>query len=789
MGYYFNTKSKSTKKEEILITKKSVLDKEISNSKEIEGIFDDEEIIHNKKAIDTEKLNILKEKISDKEILVNKETAIKNAIFLKLGCNKITKINKDKIETDKVSKNIMLSAWNINCGITAGKPVPPPIVYKNNNPTSKVTFMSTWGIKCGIATYTSHLLNNINKYYGKDIIEIFPMNNKEDMYEIESNLIHLQHEFGIMPQKISSDTKVIITFHAVFKTPKALLKQFESDLNVAAYIVHSKIAGKVLRMNTKKAVYVIPHGSEIIKLPYESKSAIKKELNFDKLGIKDTDKCAFLFGFQSDNKNFGRVIEACKNTGVKLIISGSKSDHDFEAPEIVIPKFDKRNVVFLNKFLDDNEINMYASACDLLIFDYVPQKHYSCSGAMHRTIGSGNPVICSRVNHFSDIFEDDQCLKFKDQEELELKILKGLELWDEYSKKSLSYADLTSWENVSKMHLNVYNNYVDVIDIQNEDYKDKIVFVSSWNVKCGIALYTEDLLNSIKELNSEKSDNFKVIPIKSSYKLNAKLLHFQHEFGLMPFPQKVLGKVIMTWHSVGKINNRSMEESIHKFEKVNDIVAHIVTCEGALSQMKTSKDVYVVGLGTKLMKPITKEEARKILNIDNIKKPIGFIFGFQSANKNYDRLINAAKKTDIHLIICSSMHSCGYKVNIDDNNNITFVDKYLTDDEIDLYASASNILLFDYTSQNHYSSSSALHRTVGAGRPVVCHDTNHFNDIRHELDGALKFKNDKELENFIIEALKREKELGDKALDYAKRTSREEVAKKHIEIYSKYVDV
>lgn len=713
---------------------------------------------------------------------------ITNAINLKFVKDRVE--SKEKIQAKEISETQKISSaklWNVNCGL----PQPGPYItinYKNNKPETKITFMSTWGVKCGIATYTSYLLNNINKLHGDEIVDVFPLNDKDNVYKIDNDIVHIQHEFGIIPKRIETDSKVIITFHAIPKSSKYIIKQLESTFNVVGYIAHSKVIEKTLNLYTKKDVHLIPHGSEIITLDkqYSTKASIRKELNFDKLGISENDKCAFAFGFQSADKNFNRVIEACRNTNIKLIISGAKHENEYINKLV---SNDKKKVIFLNKFLNDTEINMYSSACDLLIFDYMPQKHYSCSGAMHRIIGSGNPVICSRINHFNDIIENEYCLKFDGQKELELKIKKSLEKSSEFSEKSLKYANETSWENVAKQHLSVYEKYTDVYkhnEYDNIDYKNKVVLVSSWGVKCGIALYTEDLFNNIKELYPNK---FEVRSIKSSYNLNAKLLHFQHEFGIMPVPPKVSGKVVITWHTAGNFSGKNnMDATIEKLEKLNDVVAHIVTCEGAAEYIKTSKDVYVVNLGSKLMKPITKQEARSNLGI-NIKKPIGFIFGFQSANKNYLRMISAAKKTNIHLIICSSMHSCGYNATISNNEDITFVEKYLTDDEIDLYASASDILLFDYAKQSHYSSSSALHRTIGAGRPVVCHDTNHFNDIKDELDGALKFKNEKELENCIIKALKNKDELGNRALEYAKRTSREEIAKRHIEIYSKYINL
>ncbi len=722
----------------------------------------------------------------DKEV----SAGVNSGIFLKFVNPKVQTLSKGESLAKKISNDIMLQAWNVNCGIPISDHS-TQLTYNNEDPNTKIVLVSTWDIKCGIATYTSYLLNNINninninKFHNNEIVGIFPMNKKNSIYKIDNDIIHLQHEFGIMPYTIETDSKVIVTFHTIHKNPKSMLASLESRFSVVGYIAHSEVIKRVLMENTYKDVHLIPHGSEIIELPYKSKSLIRKELNFDKLGINDNDICAFVFGFQSANKDYNILTNACKNVGVKLIISNATHENDDTNEPFT---GDGKHVICLNRFLSEIEIDMFSSACDLLIFDCMSENHYSCSGSMHRVIGSGNPVICSRVNHFDDLIENEDCLKFEDQKELELKIKEALDKKEEFSAKSLRYAEKTSWKTVAKQHLDVYNKYTDVYEnkeYDNIDYSNKVVFVSSWGVKCGIALYTEDLFNNVKEIQPNK---FEVRNIKSSYNLKAKLLHFQHEFGIMPVPPKVSGKVIITWHTVGNfVGNNNMSNNIKKFEKVNDIVAHIVTCEGARSVMKTTKDVYVVSLGSKLMKFITKENARKLLNISNIDKPIGFIFGFQSENKNYDRLIKAAKATNIHLIICSSVHSCGYNISIKKNEDITFVDKYLTDDEIDLYASASDILLFDYASQNHYSSSSAMHRTVGAGRPLVCHDTNHFNDIKTETDGVLKFKNDKELVKCILEALKRKDELGNKALEYAKRTSRENVAKKHLEIYSKYV--
>ncbi len=309
---------------------------------------------------------------------------------------------------------------------------------------------------------------------------------------------------------------------------------------------------------------------------------------------------------------------------------------------------------------------------------------------------------------------------------------------------------------------------------------NKIMFASTWGVKCGIALYTEDLINALNELSP---GSFIINPTNGGNlekNIEGTLNHLQHEFSIIPNPPNLNNKVIITWHTIPI----DIDNTVRIFENRLDVVAHIVPCAGACNYLHTSKDLYVVNLGSTLMPNISKEDARDRLDLKYVKKPIGFVFGFQSPNKNYERLINAAKNTGIHLIISGSTHQCGFKSRLISKGNMTFLDKYLSDEEINLFAIASDLLLYDYTDQSHYSSSSALHRTVGAGKPVVCANTNHFNDI----EGVPKFKNQQELEDGIRYALMNQESLGKLSLEYAKKTSWNEIAKRHIEIYKKYVD-
>ncbi len=345
--------------------------------------------------------------------------------------------------------------WAVAVAAPGSVADPYPSIPSGQKP---VMLVSTWGIRCGIATYTAHLLNAINKV--QDIAGIYPVNNRESSYSVDAGIVHIQHEFGIMPANLNSSSKMIVTFHTIPTNIKKTLDYFESKYNIVGYVTHFEKGRELISGGTRKEVWLIPHGSKVIPCVVNTRirECAREWLDFDKLGIKDGEDCAFMFGFQSGNKNADRLMNACKNAGIKLIISGGKHQCGFS--NININGMHSSNVLFLNRFLNDVETDLFALASDILLFDYVPQDHYSCSGAMHRVIGAGKPVICTRTNHFTDLEENVHGLKFKDQAELELKIKEGLERRDELGRNSFDYSITTSWENAARHHLEIYRRFL-----------------------------------------------------------------------------------------------------------------------------------------------------------------------------------------------------------------------------------------------------------------------------------------------------------------------------------------
>jgi glycosyltransferase involved in cell wall biosynthesis len=325
--------------------------------------------------------------------------------------------------------------------------------------------------------------------------------------------------------------------------------------------------------------------------------------------------------------------------------------------------------------------------------------------------------------------------------------------------------------------------YIVKLEEEDKSLSGKIVLASTWNISCGIATYTRYLFDSLDKI---VPGSFGVNPINDGelkYKSMGRLTHLQHEFGIVPNPPKIKGSLIITWHTVSKHTS----DAIKEYEYSNNVVAHIVHSEHARYDIDSSKDIMAIPHGSMLIPEMKKEVARRLLGIDT-DLPIGFVFGFQSGDKNYNRLISAAKNTGIHLIISGAPHNVATSIHIREDKNVTFINRFLVENEVNLYASASDILLFDYASKDHFSVSGAMHRIIGAGRPVVCSDVKHFGDIEHGYD-CLKFKDQNGLEKCIVDAFSNSEQLGLAARNYAEKTSWEKAARRHMDIYRMYTNI
>lgn len=327
---------------------------------------------------------------------------------------------------------------------------------------SHVAYVSTIGTACGIATYTKFLSDEVNKLY--------PVKLHRHVHEVEPTaLIHLQAEFGIFPyvdelvgERVENNYKVC-TFHTTMRNPQVLLDYYHTlDEHYDCHVVHNFLAKKYLKAYMKSSIYVIPHGS-ILFNPTPKDEARRK------LGLPLNRKMVFCFGFASASKGFEEVAKTAKKMKDTLfVISGAVHGFVGQHSKKVLErlKSSSNNVIVLGRYLTEDEINLYASACDCLLFNYkTPGFISSASGALHRVIAAGKPLVTSIDNRLIELEDGRDALKFKrgDVEEMEycLKlVLSDKELASKLGENARHLAEETSWQKIAKKHFELYEKLV-----------------------------------------------------------------------------------------------------------------------------------------------------------------------------------------------------------------------------------------------------------------------------------------------------------------------------------------
>ena len=349
-----------------------------------------------------------------------------------------------------------------------------------------IAMITSIGEKCGIATYSRFLSNEIKKY--------FPITLYRSLRDVKGNaLINLQHEFGIFPNieelisKELEDNYKVCTWHTVMRDPVGIMLQHYHtiDINYDAHIVHNYLAKKYLSAYTRRPVYVIPHGSYIFEPTPKKRARKLLNLPLDK-------KIVYCFGFAAETKGFIEVAKAShKLKDTLFVISGAVHDLLKDHSRQVINKIksvSSDNVIVLGKYLSEGEINLYASACDCLLFNYkTPRFVSSASGAMHRVLASGKPIVCTFDNRLIELEDGYHALKYVKGDIDGMIHCISLVLEDEDLASRLGInarrlAEKTSWREVAKMYIRVYNDIVGdalIIGGFTEDYYDKGYFADT----------------------------------------------------------------------------------------------------------------------------------------------------------------------------------------------------------------------------------------------------------------------------------------------------------------------
>lgn len=290
--------------------------------------------------------------------------------------------------------------------------------------------------QCGIATFTKDLKDGFKKIgISTTVVAMNDGLNRYDypddvVFEIEQNVIPsyihaaqflntnafdaviLQHEFGIfggddgmyiIQLLLRLRIPVVTTFHTVIDNPTKNQRKVVTEI--------ARYSRKLVSISQKGIellcdVYGLPkdqcthihHG--VHQIAPINISGLRK-----KLGVENK-KVLLTFGLLSRNKSIEVVINALsevvkKHPDTVYIVLGATHPHvmkqegeDYRLSLIrLVNKMGlEKNVIFINRFVSNEELFSFLALCDIYVIPYLGEKQIS-SGTLIYTMGAAKPII------------------------------------------------------------------------------------------------------------------------------------------------------------------------------------------------------------------------------------------------------------------------------------------------------------------------------------------------------------------------------------------------------------
>ncbi len=376
----------------------------------------------------------------------------------------------------------------------------------------KIAFIGTFPPReCGIGTFTNNLFNsmkvsNINREDGyesfvvamndMDLTYDYPeevkltirQEHQEDYLEAVkfinlsgADLCILEHEFGIfggqngvyiLPLLHRLEVPIIVTLHTILKAPsyneKAVLQVICKMANKIVVMSHKAIEFLVSIYNVpKKKIAFIEHGVPDIHFSAEKS---KKEFKLE------NKKVLLTFGFIGRNKGIETVIKALpkvveKHPEVIYIILGKTHPnvlrHSGEEYRIFLMRLVKsllleEHVIFLNEFINEQDLFKYLCASDIYITPYLNEAQIT-SGTLSYAVGVGSAVISTPYWHAAELLADGRgrFFDFNDSNGLTstlTELLDKPEVLNELKRKAYSFGRNITWPKTGEKYVAVAEN-------------------------------------------------------------------------------------------------------------------------------------------------------------------------------------------------------------------------------------------------------------------------------------------------------------------------------------------
>lgn len=160
---------------------------------------------------------------------------------------------------------------------------------------------------------------------------------------------------------------------------------------------------------------VIQHGNYMANYPNEMNRAMARE----KLGLDDAELVFLFLGAVRPYKGVLDLIEAFRLLAVdrtSLFIAGKPLNDEF-ARKIETAGADMDNVHFRPGFVQDNEIQMYMNAADVVV---LPYRYILSSGAALLAMSFGKPCIAPAIGCLADVLDASGAFLYDTESEMGL---------------------------------------------------------------------------------------------------------------------------------------------------------------------------------------------------------------------------------------------------------------------------------------------------------------------------------------------------------------------------------
>jgi FkbM family methyltransferase len=395
---------------------------------------------------------------------------------------------------------------------------------------------------------------------------------------------------------------------------------------------------------------------------------------------------------------------------------------------------------------------------------------------------------------------------------------------------------------------------------KNKALKPKIAVVSTYKTNCGIAEYSNFLYNHLKNFEFkvfppvEKTDRSNdLLQIEGRFwnkkeslenlackilSSDCQIVHVQHENGIfdeksfLSFIKKVrLHKpIVVTFHTllasfqenVYPTSEEYINDCVNTLNKLNLIIIHTEIHRNILiSKNICPEKIKIIPHGQYLARNHDKSELRKKLGIDNDTLVLG-AHGFASEFKGYTELIEAIpeiqkkiknKKILLFCLACSNNSSndtITTKLEYSDfmkekvnkmglNSKIKIIENFLTQDEIQEYLQACDILFAlykknvgDMPDTNMTCAtcqSGAIRSLIAAKRPIIASDSSFIKDLEECSYTLANPLDSKTISCAVKEVLKEKttKALLKDVEKKIKRTNWDKISQIHSEWYNQVI--